>query len=90
LIQKNTEKNSDLAKLYLEEYLGINIGNINIERLDFPKEFTQTKTKIQQNQYEQQQLNVENQTKLLRQENEQKIIKVSTETESKKKNFDFC
>jgi regulator of protease activity HflC (stomatin/prohibitin superfamily) len=72
------------AKLYLEEYLGIKIGNINLEKIDFPKEFTDTKIKIQQNHYLQLQYNVENDTKLLKQENDQKLIKIGTMTESEK------
>jgi len=43
-----------------------------LERIDFPKSFTETKIKIQQNHYLQEQLNVENQTLLLKQQNEQK------------------
>jgi hypothetical protein len=70
--------------MYLEEYLGIKIGNINLERVHFPKEFTETKIKIQQNHYNQLQLNVENETNILKYENDQKLIKIKTDTESKR------
>jgi len=69
------------ARLYLEEYIGIKIGNINLERIHFPKEFSETKTKIQQNHYTQLQLNIENETKILSKENEQKLININTKTE---------
>jgi len=89
LLEKEDEEKLELiktqhAKQYLEDYIGIHIGNINLERVHFPKEFTETKIKIQQNHYQQEQLNVENKTLLLKKENEQKLIKVATDTESSK------
>jgi regulator of protease activity HflC (stomatin/prohibitin superfamily) len=69
------------ARMYLEDYIGIKIGNINLERIHFPREFSETKTKIQQNHYTQLQLNIENDTKILKQQNDQKLIGINTTTE---------
>lgn len=70
------------ARRYLEDYVGIKIGNINLERIHFPPEFTDTKVKIQQNYYQQLQMNIQNDTKILGIKNEQKLVMVNTQTES--------
>lgn len=84
LIVKYKQVDNKNAKKYLEEYIGIKIGNINLERVHFPKKFTETKTKIQQYEYEQLQLNVKNKTGLLKEENEQKLIKINAESQALK------
>lgn len=82
IIEHTIQLISENARRYLENYVGIKIGNINLERIHFPPEFTETKIKIQQNNYQQLQLNIENETKVLKQKNEQKLVMINTQTES--------
>ncbi|KAL9645705.1 hypothetical protein ABK040_003437 [Willaertia magna] len=91
---KKSDKEIDAhAKMWLEHYFGIEINIINLETIQFPQDFMNSKLAKQQNMYQQRKIEVENQTNVLVQESKKKLIeiealststKLKTEAEAKK------